>query len=138
MTVLDFDQSGRNSAVECQLPKLDVAGSTPVARSTISPNRISYLRRSAGRAAGARSARGSHFQAKFRLFRREFGGKLVSPSANALGSSRPSRVVADDHFEVRVTHLMRHVLRIFPARKLYRGVGAPTRIDSATPQRSLH
>jgi hypothetical protein len=25
--------SGRNSAVECQLPKLDVAGSTPVARS---------------------------------------------------------------------------------------------------------
>ena len=27
--------SGRNSAVECQLPKLDVAGSTPVARSKI-------------------------------------------------------------------------------------------------------
>ena len=25
--------SGRNSAVECQLPKLDVAGSIPVARS---------------------------------------------------------------------------------------------------------
>jgi hypothetical protein len=25
--------SGRNSAVECQLPKLDVAGSSPVARS---------------------------------------------------------------------------------------------------------
>jgi integrase len=25
--------SGRNSVVECQLPKLDVAGSTPVARS---------------------------------------------------------------------------------------------------------
>jgi hypothetical protein len=29
------DLSGRNSAVECQLPKLDVAGSTPVARSKI-------------------------------------------------------------------------------------------------------
>jgi hypothetical protein len=29
---------GRNSAVECQLPKLDVAGSTPVARSTSFPN----------------------------------------------------------------------------------------------------
>jgi hypothetical protein len=28
-------QSGRNSAVECQLPKLDVAGSIPVARSRI-------------------------------------------------------------------------------------------------------
>ena len=28
--------SGRNSAVECQLPKLDVAGSTPVARSKLS------------------------------------------------------------------------------------------------------
>ncbi len=28
---------GRNSAVECQLPKLDVAGSTPVARSHPSP-----------------------------------------------------------------------------------------------------
>ena len=27
--------SGRNSVVECQLPKLDVAGSTPVARSKI-------------------------------------------------------------------------------------------------------
>src|SRR5881296_3741632 len=27
--------SGRNSAVECQLPKLDVAGSIPVARSKI-------------------------------------------------------------------------------------------------------
>jgi hypothetical protein len=32
---LDFDtKSGRNSAVECQLPKLDVTGSIPVARST--------------------------------------------------------------------------------------------------------
>jgi hypothetical protein len=29
------DLSGRNSAVECQLPKLDVAGSTPVARSKL-------------------------------------------------------------------------------------------------------
>ena len=28
---------GRNSAVECQLPKLDVAGSIPVARSNFSP-----------------------------------------------------------------------------------------------------
>ena len=27
---------GRNSVVECQLPKLDVAGSTPVARSNLS------------------------------------------------------------------------------------------------------
>jgi hypothetical protein len=27
--------SGRNSVVECQLPKLDVAGSTPVARSKL-------------------------------------------------------------------------------------------------------
>jgi hypothetical protein len=38
--------SGRNSAVECQLPKLDVAGSTPVARSkvpVISPD-LSYAR----------------------------------------------------------------------------------------------
>jgi hypothetical protein len=26
--------SGRNSVVECQLPKLDVAGSSPVARSS--------------------------------------------------------------------------------------------------------
>ena len=26
--------SGRNSAVECQLPKLNVVGSTPIARST--------------------------------------------------------------------------------------------------------
>ena len=28
-------ERGRNSVVECQLPKLDVAGSTPVARSKI-------------------------------------------------------------------------------------------------------
>ena len=28
-----FSMGGRNSAVECQLPKLDVAGSIPVARS---------------------------------------------------------------------------------------------------------
>jgi hypothetical protein len=27
--------SGRNSVVECQLPKLDVAGSSPVARSIL-------------------------------------------------------------------------------------------------------
>jgi hypothetical protein len=40
------DLSGRNSAVECQLPKLDVAGSTPVARSKIS----SYIQRFVGRA----------------------------------------------------------------------------------------
>ena len=31
--VLTLHVSGRNSAVECQLPKLDVAGSIPVARS---------------------------------------------------------------------------------------------------------
>jgi hypothetical protein len=31
--------SGRNSAVECQLPKLKVAGSSPVARS----NKIRWL-----------------------------------------------------------------------------------------------
>jgi len=35
--ILYRDLSGRNSAVECQLPKLDVAGSTPVARSKTSP-----------------------------------------------------------------------------------------------------
>jgi hypothetical protein len=28
--------SGSNSVVECQLPKLDVAGSTPVSRSNLS------------------------------------------------------------------------------------------------------
>lgn len=28
-----FFTSGRNSAVECQLPKLDVVGSSPIARS---------------------------------------------------------------------------------------------------------
>src|ERR1700680_520280 len=77
-SVKDSPESGCNSVVECQLPKLDVAGSTPVARSTTSLNRISHLRRSARRAASAGSARGGHFQAKFRLFRREFGGKLVS------------------------------------------------------------
>jgi hypothetical protein len=31
--------SGSNSVVECQLPKLDVAGSTPVSRSKI-PNNL--------------------------------------------------------------------------------------------------
>ncbi len=31
-------QSGRNSAVECQLPKLDVVGSTPIARSITLPS----------------------------------------------------------------------------------------------------
>jgi hypothetical protein len=46
--------------------------------------------------------------------------------------------VSDDHFEVRVTHLMRDVLRIFSARKLQRGVAVPAMIDSAVPQRSLH
>ena len=28
-----FPACGRNSAVECQLPKLDVVGSSPIARS---------------------------------------------------------------------------------------------------------
>ena len=32
--------SGRNSAVECQLPKLDVAGSSPVARSSNKNNML--------------------------------------------------------------------------------------------------
>ena len=32
-TLIAVSLSGRNSVVECQLPKLDVAGSTPVARS---------------------------------------------------------------------------------------------------------
>jgi hypothetical protein len=32
---LRYSLSGRNSAVECQLPKLDVTGSIPVARSKI-------------------------------------------------------------------------------------------------------
>ena len=75
---LDSRQSGCNSVVECQLPKLDVAGSTPVARSTISPCRISGLRRSAACAADARSVRGSHFLAFFWQNLRELGGKLVS------------------------------------------------------------
>jgi hypothetical protein len=35
---MDFQPfpSGRNSAVECQLPKLDVVGSSPIARSKVS------------------------------------------------------------------------------------------------------
>jgi hypothetical protein len=33
LTATYLSLSGRNSVVECQLPKLDVAGSTPVARS---------------------------------------------------------------------------------------------------------
>ncbi len=39
-------QSGCNSVVECQLPKLDVAGSTPVARSNISSRYSNDLTRS--------------------------------------------------------------------------------------------
>jgi hypothetical protein len=35
--------SGRNSAVECQLPKLDVTGSIPVARSKPNEKRLSFL-----------------------------------------------------------------------------------------------
>jgi hypothetical protein len=47
-------ESGRNSVVECQLPKLDVAGSTPVARSNNSLRHSTgyfnvYADRSAGR-----------------------------------------------------------------------------------------
>ena len=34
--------SGRNSAVECQLPKLDVTGSIPVARSNFFPQRLVF------------------------------------------------------------------------------------------------
>ena len=34
--VVDVEPRGRNSGVECQLPKLDVAGSNPVARSAAS------------------------------------------------------------------------------------------------------
>jgi hypothetical protein len=30
--------SGRNSVVECQLPKLDVVGSSPIARSNVNPS----------------------------------------------------------------------------------------------------
>jgi len=45
------------------LPKLDVAGSTPVARSTFSPSKIGHLRRSAAGGVGARSALYGDFQA---------------------------------------------------------------------------
>ena len=34
------EKSGRNSAVECQLPKLDVGGSSPLARSTLKAKRL--------------------------------------------------------------------------------------------------
>jgi hypothetical protein len=34
--------SGRNSAVECQLPKLDVTGSIPVARSNIKNELVGF------------------------------------------------------------------------------------------------
>ena len=37
--------SGRNSAVECQLPKLDVVGSSPIARS-INLMRLEFQKRS--------------------------------------------------------------------------------------------
>jgi hypothetical protein len=36
---IKFLPSGRNSMVECQLPKLEVAGSSPVARSKFQPFR---------------------------------------------------------------------------------------------------
>ncbi len=36
--------SGRNSVVECQLPKLDVAGSSPVARSNNEPKTLEEKR----------------------------------------------------------------------------------------------
>jgi hypothetical protein len=32
-----YGWSGSNSGVECQLPKLDVAGSNPVSRSRVAP-----------------------------------------------------------------------------------------------------
>ena len=42
---MPFDRSGgRNSMVECQLPKLEVAGSSPVARSTKLKTRLNYYR----------------------------------------------------------------------------------------------
>jgi hypothetical protein len=43
MIALGGKKSGSNSAVECQLPKLDVAGSIPVSRSifsTVCTNRL--------------------------------------------------------------------------------------------------
>src|SRR2546426_11960095 len=36
LNLLELSSSGSNSAVECQLPKLDVAGSIPVSRSIFS------------------------------------------------------------------------------------------------------
>ena len=35
LNLLELSSSGSNSAVECQLPKLDVAGSIPVSRSWV-------------------------------------------------------------------------------------------------------
>jgi hypothetical protein len=37
-TLVVIEASGRNSMVECQLPKLKVAGSIPVARSNLLTN----------------------------------------------------------------------------------------------------
>jgi hypothetical protein len=36
LEVIENKERGSNSVVECQLPKLDVAGSTPVSRSIFS------------------------------------------------------------------------------------------------------
>jgi len=58
----------------------------------------------------------------------------VTQSADSLGSPSPPRVVTDDHFKVRVTHLMSDVLRIFSARKLERGEGVTALIDRAGSQ----
>jgi hypothetical protein len=41
---LQLSPSGSNSVVECQLPKLDVAGSIPVSRSKILPVKVPFTR----------------------------------------------------------------------------------------------
>jgi hypothetical protein len=123
--------------VECQLPKLDVTGSNPVARSKISLFRIRCLRGFAGLNSSARKAAFSRFLAYFWQTWPEFGGKMLGQATDSFRFSHPSTVMPDDHFERRVTHLVSHVLRVLTARELQRGVRVPALIERPGAQPGL-
>ena len=78
--------SGRNSVVECQLPKLDVAGSSPVARSIMSPK---FQKRSALKLVGRTIPHSSGMKLQFQ---KRSALKLVSCNETPIPKTQGSGI----------------------------------------------
>ncbi len=84
---LEAELRGRNSVVECQLPKLDVAGSTPVARSLASAQKRYRFSRFLERQPGECQSDRLDFRRLATSFRRASPVARVSSIRGPIGGS---------------------------------------------------